>query len=49
MRLGTRPRAALAAMLETAFMFPSNMNAIQDLVWSMFFTLNRCTLQLNML
>jgi len=30
-------------------MFPSNMNAIQHLVSSMFFTLNRCTLQLNTL
>jgi len=30
-------------------MFDGNMNAIQDLVLSMLFKLNRCTLQLNML
>jgi len=30
-------------------MFPLNMNAIQHLVLSMFFMLNRRTLQLNML
>ncbi len=30
-------------------MFNGNMNAIQHLVSSMFFTMNRCTLQLNML
>lgn len=30
-------------------MFDGNMNAIQYLASSMFFTLNRCTLQRNML
>jgi len=30
-------------------MFGGNMDAIQHLVSSMFFTLNRCTFQLNMI